>query len=86
MEITAEPLEASAFAPFGQVLDWPGHGLKCDHAAHLFNGREGARPNLAILRPQPATPPLRVTKLERHSFSSQAVCRTLGRYSVRIWL
>ena len=83
MKVIAQALDASAFAPFGQILDWPGHGIKTDHVANLFNAREGARPNLAILRSQPTAPPMRVTKLERHSFSSQAfVPLAVARYMV----
>ncbi len=83
MEVIARPLKASAFAPFGQVLEAPAQGLRRDHAAALYNGRAGAAPNLGILCPEPATLPLRVSKLERHPLSSQAfVPLRVSRYVV----
>ncbi len=73
MKRTAQPLAAAAFAPFGQVLESPRRGLRHDHAARLYNAREGATPNLCTVRPEPTVPPLSVTKLERHPMSSQAL-------------
>ena len=85
MQVIAQPLKASAFAPFGQVLEAPARGPKRDHAAALYNGRAGAAPNLAILRLEPATLPLRVSKLERPPLSSQAfVPLRVSRYVVAV--
>ena len=40
MQVTAQRLEASAFAPFGQVLERPQGRMRHEHAARLFNGRD----------------------------------------------
>ena len=85
MQVTAQRLEASAFAPFGQVLERPPGRMRHEHAARLFNGRDGVKPNLAILCPEPTVPPLRVAKLERHAFSSQAfVPLEVSRYLIAV--
>jgi ureidoglycolate lyase len=72
MIIKAQPLNAAAFAPFGQVLAWsPGDPERQDHAAKLFNDRPGARPNLRVNRTQHITLPHTATLIERHRHSSQ---------------
>jgi ureidoglycolate lyase len=72
MIIKAQPLNAAAFAPFGQVLQWsagdPDHQ---DHAAKLFSDRPAARPNFRVNRTQPITLPHTATLIERHRHSSQ---------------
>jgi ureidoglycolate lyase len=72
MIIKAQPLNAAAFEPFGQVLEWlPGDPERQDHAAKLFNDRPGARPNLRVNRSQPTALPHIATLIERHRHSSQ---------------
>jgi ureidoglycolate lyase len=72
MRIVAEPLTAEAFAPFGQVLEAPRPEPRQDRAGRLDNRRAAAVANLALVRAAPATLPMRVVKLERHPYSSQA--------------
>ena len=85
MEITAQPLEASAFAPFGQVLEAEGGRIRQDRAATVFNGRDEAEPNLAVLCPKPGALPLHVRKLERHPLSSQTfIPLQVSRYLIAV--
>jgi ureidoglycolate lyase len=79
--IAARPLDATAFAPFGQVIAVPAGGgrevnlgtaLRFDHVAALENARAGARANLAVFRCAPQAPPVVLAMLERHPFSTQA--------------
>jgi ureidoglycolate lyase len=73
MRLTAQPLTAGAFAPFGDVLDAPAQPGRTYFDESLANGRAGARPSLSIVHSLPATAlPLRVAQLERHEFSSQS--------------
>ncbi len=71
MKIVAHPIDAEAFAPFGQVLESSGDGNRLDHAAQVANLRDQARINVCLVRASPASFPLTVTDLERHPFSSQ---------------
>jgi len=78
--VIAQPLEAGAFAPFGQVLEAPGGpgrvvnlgtARRHDRAAALENARPAAEPNVAVFRCEPQALPFRVTLLERHPHSTQ---------------
>lgn len=72
-ELTAQPIEKDAFAPYGQLLSDPGHGNRSDYAADVSNGRPGVGINLAVVRASPPkTLPIDVVKMERHPLSSQA--------------
>ncbi len=72
-DLIAQPIEASAFEPYGQVLSDPGAVRRKNYAAQLSNGRPGIDPNLAVVRAlPPARLPIEVTKMERHPLSSQA--------------
>jgi ureidoglycolate lyase len=72
MLIKAQPLTASAFAPFGQVLEHrPGDPGRRNFAAELFSDRPGAAPNLRVQRTQPTPLPLIASVIERHPHSSQ---------------
>lgn len=72
-ELTAEPIEETAFAPYGQVLSDPGPGNRSNYAAQVSNGRPGIDINLAVMRAMPPEKlPIEVTKMERHPLSSQA--------------
>ena len=67
-----QPLEAAAFAPFGQVLEHrEGDHPRRNYAADLFSNRAGAVPNLRVQRTEPISLPLIATKIERHRHSSQ---------------
>jgi ureidoglycolate lyase len=82
--VTARPLTAEDFAPFGQVIPLrvPLLGRRA-HAAALANRRPAAVPGLAVARVAPTAPPIRAAALERHPFSSQTFVPTdLERYIV----
>jgi ureidoglycolate lyase len=71
--ITAKPLTAAAFAPFGQIIERPAEFGRVYFSEALANGRPAARGSLSITKSQPlATPALTATKMERHEFSSQS--------------
>lgn len=80
--LTAEPLEAQAFSPFGDVID-PGAAGKrrtinegfaerVDALARLDTGRQGGRPVLSVFRARPRALPLQLRLVERHLLGSQA--------------
>lgn len=71
--IAAEPLTASNFAPFGQLINAPvGFGRDYFSAA-LASGRSAAKPSLSLAHiPQLAGTRLETVKMERHEFSSQS--------------
>ncbi len=72
MPIALRPLDANAFAPFGQVLARPARvGDRASYEAGLSNHRPQATIRLWVNHIQPTTPPLVTTKLERHRYSSQ---------------
>ena len=68
-----EPIEAEAFAPFGQLLPClpPGVGRQ-ELIEELQNARPGARPRLSIATVEPKALPLTAVQMERHVHSSQA--------------
>lgn len=72
MHLNAEPLNAEAFAPYGDVLEAPPDPGRIYFNAGLHNGRTDARPNLSVSHVLPlAALPLSATRMERHEFSSQ---------------
>ncbi|MDH3236652.1 MAG: ureidoglycolate lyase [Alphaproteobacteria bacterium] len=81
LTITAEPLTAEAFAPFGDVIA-AGGGERMminDGTSERFNdlaridvSAEGGRPNLSFVRAQPRELPIAVRMVERHPLGSQA--------------
>lgn len=72
MIIKSEPLTAEAFAPYGDVFPVKDlDGARQDFAANMVNLRETARLNVGMSRNLPTPAPLEVTRLERHSYSSQ---------------
>lgn len=83
-ELAAQPIEAAAFEPYGQVLSDPGPDNRTNYAGQLSNGRPGVDANLAVVRAlPPKTLPIEVTKMERHPLSSQAFLPLdCGRYLV----
>jgi ureidoglycolate lyase len=68
-----EPVDAEAFAPFGQLLPprRPGEGRQ-ELIEELQNTRSGARPRLSIATAEPKVLPLSALQMERHVHSSQA--------------
>ena len=68
-----EPIDAEAFAPFGQLLPpaSPGAGRQ-ELIEELQNARPGARPRLSIATTGPKVLPLTAVQMERHVHSSQA--------------
>ncbi|MGV8953357.1 MAG: ureidoglycolate lyase [Cypionkella sp.] len=79
--IFVEPLTASAFAPFGQVIElagaqhYPINGGMTERyhdLARVELGGVHARPLISIFRGQPYSLPLRLTLVERHPLGSQA--------------
>jgi len=70
--LTASPLEAAAFAPFGALLEAPPAPGRSYFDAQLANRRAAAHASLSIARLAPlAAPPLRAELFERHAHSSQ---------------
>ncbi|WP_459618632.1 ureidoglycolate lyase [Bordetella sp. 2513F-2] len=70
--ILARPLTASAFAPYGEVLEIPRTPGRRYFDDTLANLREQARASLSLIHCEPTPLPLRVTALERHRYSSQS--------------
>lgn len=70
--IEARPIDAIAFAPFGQVLEVPANGNRQDYAAGLSATGGSLKPNLAIVRGEPRPMPFQLEAMERHPASSQA--------------
>ena len=69
--VKAQPLTTEAFAPYGDVLVIPTVNGRYDADAALASTRPSARPSLGLSQRDPVSPPLRVTQMERHRFSSQ---------------
>ncbi len=85
--ITAEPLTAKAFAPFGEIFSRPAEPGRLDPRLLLENDRPGAQPMLTLIRVAPRQVPLEVTMLERHRHSSQTfVPVQVARYLVIVAL
>lgn len=80
--VPVEPLEAHAFAPFGDVIEagggarhWTineGFAERYDDLARLDTLRDGGRPVLSLFRARPRTLPLQLRLVERHLLGSQA--------------
>jgi ureidoglycolate lyase len=71
MNITAQPISASAFARFGTLIDSGITVPRLNFAVPVENHRETARANLCIVRPPVVTLPFTVDMMERHVFSTQ---------------
>jgi ureidoglycolate lyase len=71
--LTARPLTAEAFAPYGEVLVAPKEFGRSYIEQRLANGRPNAAPSLSFSLAKPiADLPLQATQMERHEFSSQS--------------
>jgi ureidoglycolate lyase len=81
MRIQLQPLTAQAFAPFGEVLEFPARTGRSYFDACLANRRAVAMPSISLSRREDFLAlPLQATVMERHEFSSQSfipvdVCR-----------
>jgi ureidoglycolate lyase len=82
------PLEAAAFAPFGDVIEIAGRESYWinDHTcrrfadlAHIDVAAGDGRPVMSLLEASPQSLPLRIRALERHPLSSQAFFPLGGR-------
>lgn len=71
MELTATPLTASAFAPYGDVLAAPADPGRTYFPDGLGNRRPSAGLSLSLSKLAPTALPLRTALFERHAFSSQ---------------
>jgi len=81
MTLTAEPLTAEGFAPFGNVIQMAGHAPRTinegtcerfDDLAPIDVSANGGRPLISIFKASPRPLPFKVRVLERHPLSSQA--------------
>ncbi|WP_375466034.1 ureidoglycolate lyase [uncultured Methylobacterium sp.] len=70
--IPIEPIATDAFAPFGDLLVAPALGPRQDRAAAIENGRAGVPLNVALVRSEPSSGLMPLTRMERHPHSSQA--------------
>lgn len=70
MRLTAQPLAAEAFAPFGEVLRAPDAPGRAYVDAALANRRAHAKPSLSFTFKEPMVLPLASTTIERHLYSS----------------
>ncbi|MGL4323026.1 MAG: ureidoglycolate lyase [Beijerinckiaceae bacterium] len=85
--LTAQPLTAAAFAPYGHVTESPALGARNYMDANLVNRRPVAgKASLSIACIEPRTErPLPLSVIERHVFSSQSfVPLNDGRYLVLV--
>ena len=82
MTLTAEPLTAEGFAPFGNVIQMAGHAPRTinegtcerfDDLAPIDVAANGGRPLISIFKASPRPLPFEVRVLERHPLSSQAL-------------
>lgn len=79
--LSVQPLTATAFRPFGQVIEADdralarvvndGQARRFDDLADIDTARAGGRPRLAIFRALPHRLPLRLALVERHGLGSQ---------------
>lgn len=80
--LPVEPLQADAFAPFGDVIEAgdatphrtinEGFAQRFDDLARLDTLRQGGRPVLSVFRARPRPLPLQLRLVERHLLGSQA--------------
>jgi ureidoglycolate lyase len=87
-EITAEPLTAEAFAPFGQVIEASddvvkisinqGHAVRYDRLAELDVADGGGVGAISLFRARPLAEPV-LRMFERHPLGSQSFVPLSGR-------
>ncbi len=86
MALTLEPLTASAFAPFGDVLAGPPTpGERAYFTDGLTADRSGAGISLHVNHVTPSTLPYAAARLERHPHTSQTfIPQAVSRYVVLV--
>lgn len=81
LRLAAAPLTATAFAPFGDVIESEGRShypinagtaQRYSDLAKVEVTAAGGRPLISLLRAEPVALPLRLRLMERHPLSSQA--------------
>ena len=73
MKISAVPLTAAAFTPFGQVIERPVDFGRVYFSDALANGRAVAKASLTLSKARPLeAAALTAAKMEGHEFSSQS--------------
>lgn len=80
LELTAEPLTAEAFAPFGDVVESTGdaatinqgYGQRFPDLATVDVADEGGRTRISRVRSFPEPQPVQLRLMERHPLSTQA--------------
>ena len=84
--VFVRPLDAAAFAPFGEVIEVPREAGRVYFERALANLRPGAWPSLSISRREDVqTLPLVARQMERHEFSSQSfVAIEAGRWLIAV--
>lgn len=86
-EIIVEPLTEEGFAPYGQVIALGplGRAHSTRYAADVANLRSEARLNVSISQQVPASLPLQVKFMEKHTHSAQTFVPTaMERYLVLV--
>lgn len=72
-DVVVEPLEAQAFAPYGEILTLPKKAGRDYFESALSSLRPGAWPSISLSRRlDVASLPLVARQMERHEFSSQS--------------
>ncbi|MBM3808356.1 MAG: ureidoglycolate hydrolase [Acidimicrobiia bacterium] len=69
--ITARPVEAEAFAPFGTLIHPPAHAGQREMFSEWALPVTGLRPQLHVNRVAPSRLPLTVSQVERHPHAAQ---------------
>ena len=81
LRLSAAPLTAKAFAPFGDVIESEGRAhypinavtaQRYSDLAKVDVTAAGGRPLISLLKAEPVARPLRLRLMERHPLSSQA--------------
>src|SRR5262245_1654939 len=71
VHLSAFPLIASAFSPFGDVLEAPDRPGRAIFANALASRRGEAKPTLSLVHRPPTELPVQSSTMERHRWSSQ---------------
>lgn len=88
--LTAQPLSAAAFAPFGDVIAAHGQastinqgmGGRCSDLAIVDVTADGGRAAISVIRCMPEPLPIKLRLMERHPLGSQAFVPLNGQHYV----
>lgn len=80
INLKAEPLCSTKFAPFGEVIDTSGDFFDANYGmAQRYNNlitlnfeNQGGNPSLSIFRSKPLNMPMKIQTMEKHELGSQA--------------